>query len=274
MNSRDRWASALVWLWLVVPAVAWGWLTWIVWTLSALNVAFVFVIAIGLSWAIILLALIPAHACRQLMIDRTTGALELILCTPVTVESIARGIWLSLRRHFLLPLSVVLLIGTLLTISGYMTFGFGGMLDPNERARWLFAWSTGIIFLPLTFVAISWVAMRRTLFARNQGEASAVAFLQVLGALAFVLWFLYWFLYLLAGHSNSPIRAAILVMAAFLTLLAFMLTARRQFLQNLRPSAASAFTEMEKTTLSARVWLRLASLIKVKETAGFCRRSI
>lgn len=255
LNSRD-WATFAVWFWLVVPAFGWAWLTWLIWATRALNVAVVFAIAVGLSWSLVLLTFIPTHASRQLLSDRLSGALELILCTPVTVQEIARGIWLSLQRRFLLPLSLALLLSAGLMITGYFTSGFGGMLDPEDYSRWLLHWSLGIFFSPLALYALCWMSMKRALFARNIGEVTAIALLQVLGTVAFVLATLYWTTFLIGANPDSRFVTILLILSALTTFIAFALTARRTFLQNLRSSAVHSFADLPAPNLFS--WAAIA----------------
>jgi hypothetical protein len=96
--------------------------------------------------------MVPAQAARQILSDRLSGAFEVLLCTPATPKVIAQGIWLALRRNYLLPVAAVMLLSTVLMISGYVTFGFGGLMDPTDRPRWVIAWSTGIVFLRSRFL--------------------------------------------------------------------------------------------------------------------------
>ena len=159
LNSRDRWASTMVWLWVVLPAAGWSWFIWLTWVLRGLNVIFVFVIAIGLSWAMTLACMVPAHAARQMVADRLSGVLEVVLCAPITPKLIAQGTWMALRRYFLMPVSAVLGAGAILMISGYVTFGFGGMFDTEDRTHWLWAWLTGILFVPPALWALCWVSL-------------------------------------------------------------------------------------------------------------------
>jgi hypothetical protein len=230
LNSRDRWASTMVWLWVLLPAAGWSWFIWLTWVLRGLNVTFVFVIAIGLSWAMTLACMVPAHAARQMVEDRLSGVLEVILCAPITPRLIAQGTWMALRRYFLLPVSVIMGVGLILMIGGYATFGFGGMFDTEDRTHWLWAWLTGIIFVPPTLWALSWVSLRRALFARNLGEASAIGFVQVL----FTVFFVLWLISTVSGYSSSPLLKVVLAFVAALLLLTFGVIARRNFLKNLR----------------------------------------
>ena len=233
LTSRDRWAAVQLWLWLLFLTAGWGWLAWFTWAVKGLNITVVLVLATASCWFLILTAMIPAHAGRQLIADRLSGAFELILCTPLGVNEIVRGIWLSLARRFLAPLIVVLLFSVTLMTVGYFTYGFGGMIDPQDRTQWLFSWSAGIITLPLLLVSVSWVTLRRAMFARNIGEASGIAFVQVFGTIGLVQWILFEI-----GSPSSSLWNGLVFVASVTTLLAFTFSARRNFLMNLRPSAA------------------------------------
>jgi len=48
------------------------------------------------------------EACRRFSADRKTGALELLLSTPLKVEEILRGQWRALSKQFAAPAAVVL----------------------------------------------------------------------------------------------------------------------------------------------------------------------
>ena len=199
LTSRDCSAAFQVWLWLALSAAIWAWLAWFLWAVKGLNITVVMVMAAAGCWFVILTAITPPQAGRQLVADHLTGALELILCSPLGVKEIARGAWLSLTRHFLGPLITVITLSAILMTVGYITYGYGGMIDPQDRARWLFSWCVGILLLPLSLIALCWVTMWRALFARSVGHATGIAFLQVFGTLILV----HWTLYELGRRSNS-----------------------------------------------------------------------
>ena len=188
--SREVWPTTQVWLLLAIPSLLWIWLTWLTWSRRGLNVTVVWAVAAAASWLCVLVPMIPREASRQLIQDRQTGALELLLCTPLDTNGIVRGQWLALIRRFWLPLCLVIALSTALMIVGYATFGFGGMLDPEDRGLWLFSWSTAILLLPLNLMSLSWVAMSRAISAKSAGEATGWAVLQVLGLPAFAVWIL------------------------------------------------------------------------------------
>ncbi len=192
LTSRQTWPTLQVWLILALPGLCWSWLAWVIWA-RGINVTVVLSVATGVCWSITLLAVIPREASRQLVQDRLSGALELLLCTPLTEKAILRGQWLCLRRRYLLPLLSVIFCSIVLTWTGYATFGFGGMLDPGDRPGWLLSWLAGICLLPCWLVTLSWMAMRRALVARTPGEASAIALVHGLVLPAFALWVVHWF---------------------------------------------------------------------------------
>lgn len=183
--NRRRWPSVKMWATLMVPSFAWGALALLTWAGPGVNAGYIFAIAIAMSWALALLAGIPAEAAYQLVEDRNSGALELLLCTPTNEQRIISGIWLDLRRRYLGPLMTVLFLSLAMAIGGYLTQGFGGMLDADDLPTWLVGWLTGIVFLPIMLVSLCWVAMRRALFVRNAGEASAIACFNVIVLPAF-----------------------------------------------------------------------------------------
>ena len=153
-STKTRSPAVQVWLLLAVPTLGWGWLTWIAWVVRGLNITVVLVIAAAVSWLVSLLAIIPREASRRLVDDRVTGALEVVLCTSLGTKALLQGQWLSLARRYSLPVLAVMAAGAALMGSGYATFGFGGMLDPEDRALWLIAWLSGIVLLPLWLTAL------------------------------------------------------------------------------------------------------------------------
>jgi hypothetical protein len=160
------------------------------------------------------------------------------LCTPLEVTGIVRGQWLALRRQFLAPVLVVISGAALLMITGYVTFGFGGMLEPEDRPLWLLAWSVGLLLLPIWLAALCWVAMRSALVARSVSEASGTAFVQVLLLPGFAIWTIYW-LGVFAGAALGWTVILLLVGGGFLgTPLILAWHARQRLLSKLREAAA------------------------------------
>jgi hypothetical protein len=240
VTNRERWPTLQIWLLLLIPLAGWAWLSWLAWVRAA-NVTMVFVIAVGVGWLVTLVAVIPREASRRLVEDRSSGALELVLCTPLDAAGIVRGQWLALAQRYLFPVLFVILLSLGLMAGGYITFGFGGMLDPEDRGRWLFFWSAGIGILPIWLTALCWVAMRRALFAPSAGEASGIAFLQVIGIPGFALWAIYW-VTIWAKWDLSGLWLVAFVLAGFgLAPIGWAWYARRILLTSMRISAAKRY---------------------------------
>src|ERR1700761_2104981 len=80
---------------------------------------------------------VTVEAGQRLANDREAGAMELLLCTALTVEDFLRAVYLTLRRQFLKPLAVVFVALVALMILA---------LTHNPDHGWL-PWAAGIIVL-------------------------------------------------------------------------------------------------------------------------------
>jgi hypothetical protein len=253
LTSRERWRTPNVWLWLVISAAGWSWLVWIA---RGAGVTMVLVMGAAGTWHIALYVMAPPDASRCLVEDRQSGALEMLLCTPLSVNEIVRGQWLTLYRRYLPPLVAVLLIDVALMTAGYVTFGFGGMLDPEDRGLWLFGWSSGILLLPVWLAASCWVAMRRAMRARDAREGGGVAILQICGLIGLGLFGLF----TLAGRSgDNPSwwwwKVNLVLAAHLLMVIVFGWRARRIFLGSLREAAAGQY--FIEPAADSRPWIRV-----------------
>lgn len=243
--AREQWPTVQLWLLLVVPGLGWGWLAWVAWAVKGLNLTIVLAIAAAVTWGVSLLFVVPGEAARQLVEDRHSGAMELLLCTPLGVRRILRGQWLSLSRRYLVPVSAVLLTSAGLMLAGYVTYGFGGMLDTEDRGLWLFSWAAGIVLVPVCLAALCWVTMSRALWARTTGEAVGMASLQVLGMPSLALWATYSAI-LWAGWPIDWWKAALLLTGAFVLAPGFLSwRARRLLLDGLRQATAHRYSRVK-----------------------------
>lgn len=186
LASRETHWTVTVWFWLLAATLFLGCMVWA--TRNMTGLATVFVIGLGACWHLILLQVIAPCAGHRLVEDRQSGALEMLLSTPLSVEQIMRGQWLSLRRRFLPPLLLIMPAELALMTAGYVTHGFGGMIDPEDRGLWLFVWSATIVLLPFCMLALGWLGLRHALTARNTATAGGIAFAKVLAWPAFLMW--------------------------------------------------------------------------------------
>lgn len=93
----------------------------IIWTLAAMGLVLLSLldplaaVASSQYWWSLLLGLlrifVGISACRFFVEARQTGALELLLSTPLTTEEILRGQWMALRRLFLAPTTALFVLG-------------------------------------------------------------------------------------------------------------------------------------------------------------------
>jgi hypothetical protein len=247
---RRRWPTLKIWLILILGGLAWGTLAVLVWSRPGVNVTYLMAAAAGATWAVALLAGLPAEASYQIVEDRHSGALELLLCTPMDERRIVQGQWMNLRRRYLGPFLFVICLAAILVTVGYLTAGFGGMLDPDELRVWLFAWISGMVLLPIALASLCYVAMRRALFAVNAGEASALAFLHVIGFPVFALWGLGALLPL--GFPGC----AVLLGIFGLSLVARACRARTIVLTELRQAAAEGYSPGAADRGSHQPWKR------------------
>jgi ABC-type Na+ efflux pump permease subunit len=104
-----------MWCWLSLALAAMAWLAWAALrpTGAALLPALVFGAVV---WQGILQFWMAWEASRRLCEDRRSGALEMLLSTPVRVDEIVSGQMRSLRRQFLLPILTVLALETVLLV--------------------------------------------------------------------------------------------------------------------------------------------------------------
>jgi hypothetical protein len=125
---------------------------------------------------------VVAEACHRLVVDQRSGALELLLSTPLSDARIIQGQTLALKRQFVWPLVVL-----------------GGI------ELWVFhgSYSVAIISSVLTMLAadlftLAWVGMYLSLTAKNMSR--------VLGSSVLLVLVLPWVLYLLAATLWEALR--------------------------------------------------------------------
>jgi ABC-type transport system involved in cytochrome c biogenesis permease component len=141
---------------------------WLAWAFVREPPGFRFFVVFG-SYAIHMLVkiLITADASHRLSEDRRSGALELLLCTPLQVEAMLRGQYAALRQTFLLP---ALALVTLNLVLMYHI--------QESEVRWVLLGSTALI--AADFHALSWVGMWQAMKSSRYSRAVWGASLRVL----------------------------------------------------------------------------------------------
>ncbi len=161
LAARERLKPACVWATLGALACIWAW------GLARFHREWLFegpYLLTGLTLNLLLKGWVASEAGRQLAEDRKSGALELLLSTSITVREILRGQSLALKRQFLGPLVLVLLVG------GIFMCCDTGTID-EEKPFWLCLWGGGMVMLVADLTALYWVGLWQGLTAKNPNRA-------------------------------------------------------------------------------------------------------
>jgi len=112
---------------------------------------------------------VGSEAARRFSLDRQSGALELILATPLPVGEIVRGQRMALERQFGGALVVVLLADVI-----FMRASSG------RQSEVVAAWMALMIVLVADLVTLAWLGMWHGLNSRHPNRAAAAALWRVL----------------------------------------------------------------------------------------------
>jgi len=182
--------------WLTTRKSQMTWASWALWAALVVGFAWFFyrdptiaVVAGQHGWPILLGLLrifVGVQACRFFAEARRAGALELLLCTPLTVEEILRGQWMALRRLFFVP--TIALLGV-----GIMPLIFIFRVDlPNAFPAWIMMGGIYLYAVPkliCDLLAAAWVGMLVGLTAKrpNLAPGLTVLYTVVLPVAAFCI---------------------------------------------------------------------------------------
>lgn len=160
LATRPRSHGFWGWVPLIVAALIWTW------GLSRVGPDWfdpsVYLVT-AYSLSVVMKGMIGSEAGRRLLEDRKSGALELLLTTPLTVRQILHGQWLSLRRIFLVPILVMLGVDLWMLISGMNRVGGSG-----DQTYWFWMWLAALVIFVADAVALGWLGMWAGLAARTQ----------------------------------------------------------------------------------------------------------
>jgi hypothetical protein len=176
-------------------------------------------------WLKLLMAM---AACRGLGEDRRSGALELVLSTPLTVPQIIAGQVQALARQFGWALALVLAFDLIVALGMISHVSF-------ERALWLKIWFLGVLLLLVDLLAMAWLGMWLGFAGRKIAWA-------VFGTIATILVLPWLLTILLVSLEPQSIRSEVsfLLVFALISLsvsMFFFLYARQQLLTRFRPMA-------------------------------------
>jgi hypothetical protein len=114
---------------------------------SVLNLAVVLVLKLWVAW----------HGCSTLAEAKRTGAIELLLATPLTVEEIIRGHWQGLQRFFMWPAVAALAVPVFPAVQSLLSSSppLTGVFFLPIPALTIFGLATSLLDL----IALGWVGM-------------------------------------------------------------------------------------------------------------------
>ncbi len=199
LAMRDRlpqigfWGLAIValpfWMLFFGGAVAGGGIA----KMNATEIAMFITIGFGLCFK----CMVAMEASRRLNEDRQSGALELLLVTPLSEKEIVAGQRQALNGIFLMPLFVVLALYA--CVMWWSCSSKSPVHDQGVTAIIMFG---NMVVLFTDFFALGWVGMLNGLIARQHHRAVLVSLVQIL--------VLPWLLYVVmgvCGGFNSSIGA-------------------------------------------------------------------
>jgi hypothetical protein len=179
---------------------------------------------------------LATEATRQLGMDRRSGALELLLSTPITVRQIIRGQLLSLWKQFG-PASAVVILTDLVFLSA------------RNEDSWKWFWVVTIVVFVLDMITLGWLGMWLGLAHKQPSRAAASAVARVMALpwaifLAFMTAFAAIFYFAggptprWADEDAAIMLGAVIAISVDLLLLSW---ARKRLLLNLRETATHRF---------------------------------
>jgi hypothetical protein len=191
---------------------------------------------------------VAAQATRFLSDARRNGALELILCTPVTVSEIIRGQWSALLRMSFLPVLVILLMNAAQQVRMWSQLkeSFKGSLPSpgiNMALYQVLSGVSGTLVFLSTLVALGWFGMLMGLRSKKTSIAlmKTLVLVQVLPFLAAAILqglLMFAIMWLRVSGYWGGLMASVLVL---LKNAAFIFWSRRRLHKIFREAAAQSF---------------------------------
>jgi ABC-type transport system involved in multi-copper enzyme maturation permease subunit len=240
LASRARYKQRLVWAVVGFLCFWWIWaqlqfgMIWLNPGVSGTNIAVMIMLNLALKlW-------VPVEACRPLGEARQSGAFELLLSTPLTVQDILHGQWLALRRLFLGP--------ALLGCAAALGFLFLAVQNSNgDQSVLLTAWIAGLILFAADIAALGWASMYAALTTNNPNQAVVATVSRILLAPSVLLIAIIVLTSVYCSYSSEPPPSVRAYLPWWLGLglgadLIWGLTARQRLVGNFRYLASPGST--------------------------------
>ena len=210
LAARNEEQRALLWSFVAAMAILGGLILCLTYAKTTGSLGMTSVVTLVLR--LVLRLWVVWRACAILAEAQRTGAIELLLATPLRVDDIIRGHWQALQRFFLWPVVGALGVSLFPAVEMMLqnpTPSFGLMLFPIP-ATMLF----GMITFVVDLIALAWVGMWMGLTKANpvQAFATTVFVALVVPAVLFcipnILFDLFWISWARRNLQNGFRQAA------------------------------------------------------------------
>jgi len=142
--------------------------------------AFATCVFVSYAMHLLLKTLITMEATRRMSEDRQSGALELLLVTPLPLRDIISGHRAALSTRFKIPIAVLCIVNLAMMATVLLC---AKALDMGSKEEAIFTgiFVCGILMLLLDFQALGWVGMWTGLTAKRHHRAVIGALARVMG---------------------------------------------------------------------------------------------
>ncbi|MEW6304656.1 MAG: ABC transporter permease subunit [Verrucomicrobiota bacterium] len=178
LDDRYRLQKTILWAVLLGSTVLWMW-NYAETPYEMLEEEVVVFTVLCLHYGLLLW--IAFNAPQRFADDHASGALELLLATPIAIRDILRGRWLALQRQFGWALACIVVADVCMFAGSVVLMKLGRpWWDYDEIMFWLSMGAAGMIVFVLNAFALAWTSLCFGLTARRSIQASARAALYVI----------------------------------------------------------------------------------------------
>jgi ABC-type Na+ efflux pump permease subunit len=195
---------------------------------------------------------LASHAAGILANDRRSGAVELLLTTPLSAKEIIRAEMATLRRLYAGPVAALALAEVCLFL--VLAPGFNGRID----RIWLQVFVVNALALGADLYSLSWIGMEQALARRNAARGAAVSVGIVLAAPWVVFTLVSYVAPLVENYSLNSIYAV--TAASILASMIVASRAKRRLGENLRVLAIEGDEAARPTPVASDAWLSIRTV--------------
>lgn len=192
LAARDPLKTVMVWTTLLGLSALWLWAA-VKWP-KDWNTPPSYVLAAVLLH-IVLKFWIASEACFRFVEDRKSGAMELLLSTPLSIDEILTGQRRALVRQFGGPVLYVLAVDFIFLLLGLDSRDLN---TSKEQGFWVLLWFCGAGIFVMDLFALSWLSMWLGLSSKQANRAANGAIARILA----IPWIAFFFLMTLFGVAS------------------------------------------------------------------------